>query len=136
MLSDKLRLSLHSFDKVVMPAVEAGCGRKDVAAVRVVRANLADLLDNLVSWERAAGPDAIARLTVADQLPDNVLRLAQVLARKGVRVGMAFVARDVPPGEKWTFDHPSMAEVMAREGKTKMLSDDGGPAPSDGGDAA
>jgi len=87
MLSDNLRLALHSFDKVVMPAVEAGCSSREVASARVVRANLADVLANLEAWERAAGPDAIARLTVADELPDNVLRLAKRLDRRGVRVG-------------------------------------------------
>lgn len=80
MLSHHLRLALHSFDKVVMPAIKAEC----LASARVVRANLADVLDNLVAWERATGPDAITRLTVADELPDNVLRLD----RQGVRVGM------------------------------------------------
>lgn len=133
MLSDTLRLVLHSFDKVVMSAMEAGCSRRDVASARVVRANLADVLDNLEAWERCAGPDAIARLTVADELPDNVLRLAKVLDRRGVRAGMPTAARDVPPGTSWTFQHPTLAEVMAKQAPS---SADVEPPPSNGGDAA
>lgn len=132
MLSDNLRRALTSFDLVVMPAIEAGCGSRDVASARVHRANLADILDNLLAWERAAGPDAIARLTVADELPDNVLRLAKRLDRQGVRVGVPLAARDVKPGEKWTFpEHRTMAEVIADEGKSTSFAADG-----DGGDAA
>jgi len=73
MNSDYLRVALNGFDKVVMPAIEAGCSRKDVAAARVVRANLADVLVNLVEWERTAGPDALARMP---EPPANVVRFS------------------------------------------------------------
>ena len=91
MISDYLHLTINSFDKVLMPAIEAGCGRKDIAAAKVVRANLADILTHLVSWERNAGPNAAVRLAI----------------------------RDFPPGTSWAFrDHRTMAEVIATERPT------------------
>ena len=74
MISDYLRLSINSFDKVLLPAIEAGCAKKDIAAARVFQANLYDLLSDLAEWERNAGPDRSARIASTD-LPAGVVPL-------------------------------------------------------------
>jgi len=95
MNSSYLRLIINAFDVVLLPAIEAGCSKKDLIAARIIRANLVDVLDNLQEWERSAGPDAVARA-------DNVVRLAE---------------RAWPDGTPWAFrDHRTQAEVMATEG--------------------
>lgn len=125
MLSDDARCLLNTFSNVIRPAIERECGAKVLTAARLLERNLADLVEKAVEWEAATGPDAVARLTEAE-LPANVVALARKLDRKGVRVGEA--ARDVPPGNPWTFQHRTVAEVIADE-----RGPNGGPA---GGDAA
>jgi hypothetical protein len=112
MLSDDVRCLLNTFTNIIRPAIERECDRKVLAAARVFERNLADLVETAAEWEATVGPDAVARLTAADQ-PQKVVRLTPK------------AARDVAPGQPWTFPHHrSLGEVMA-------ASD-----PSDGGDAA
>ena len=85
MISDKLKLVLHGFDKVVMPAVEAGCDRKTVAAVRVVRINLGEIVADQVVWEQAAGPAGNADLRAAaatiQMLAGSLVTMAAALSQ-------------------------------------------------------
>jgi hypothetical protein len=56
MISDDLALTLNSFEKSILPSVEAECPRPIFKTAEIHRDNLASILERLREYERSTAP--------------------------------------------------------------------------------